>query len=101
MPQKKGKSTLKNGIDYNTEGEHVQVYFAGHDPIQTYLRKNYAKLIIALAFDNEESRSATAKGIIKYFFDNLPEKHIKHLQALYERMSPEERRNHCKRKSNG
>lgn len=82
----------RNGVDYNKDGEHLQIYFSGHKPIQSYLRKNYAKLIIALSFDNKESRSTVAKDIIKEFFDKLPEKEIKRLLVVYEGMTEEQKR---------
>lgn len=83
----KGKENYKKSSDYYKNGEILQ----------TYLNGKYAKLIIALSFDNQESRSGTGKSIIKGHFNKMPEAEIARLLQLYEKMTPEERKNPGKR----
>lgn len=77
----------KPGIEYYKKGDYLQAY----------LKPRRLKLFIAYAFNNQDSRSATANYIFGVFFGNLSEKEINKLLALYEKMSPEERRNPGKR----
>lgn len=38
-----------------------------------YPHPKYHKLVLALSYNNEESKAKTVEGIIKKFFDGLPE----------------------------
>jgi len=68
-------------------------YYKKGDYLQAYLKPRLLKLFIAYAFNNQDSRSATANYIFRDFFNGMSEKEQTKLLALYDRMSAEERRN--------
>jgi len=58
----------------------------------TYLHPKYLALFIADCFSNVSGKSETGQKIIKFYYDNIPQKDREALMKLYSEMTPEQKK---------
>lgn len=60
--------------------------------LSVYPHPKYVSLFVAYAHENLTSKPKTAEAMIKKFLDDLPEPEKTKLRALYDKMTPEQKR---------